>query len=264
MAKQQLKEQKDQLPANVSFEEDAGQGFEGADVESFAVPFLTALQSNSPQLNEDEAEFVEGAKKGMLINTVTNDLYPARKKDGEGVNVIPCAYKRQFIEWKPRGTSGGGLVAIHDVDEGIRLSKTLTENSEGKMVLENGNTLADTRMHYVLMQGNDGAWHPIILSMTSTQIKKSRKWMTIMDNIKFQRADGSGKFTPPMFSHVYRVSTVPESNDKGSWHGYDIALVEVVNDAEVYKQAKDFREKVVAGDVEVAQPVDEQGDQPDI
>lgn len=258
----EVQAKKDQLPANISFEDDAGQGFENTDIDSFAVPFLVIAQSNSPQVDPDQAEFIEGLKQGMLFNTVTGDIYEARKKDGNGVLVVPCAYQRQFIEWAPRGTGSGGLVEIHDVEEGLALSKTLVENKEGRRVLPNGNTLADTRMHYVLMQHTDGSWIPVIISMSSTQVKKSRRWMTVMDNIKFTRQDGS-KFTPAMYSHTYKVSSVPESNEKGNWHGFDITKHDIVSSSELYDQAKKFKDKVAAGAVEVAQPVNED-DTPDI
>ena len=39
--------------------------------------------------------------------------------------------------------------------------------------------------------------------------------------------------------------------NKGSWHGWDITLEGVVDQALVYGQAKQFAESIQAGDVEV-------------
>ena len=48
----------------MDFSADAGQGMEGADKASFAIPFITMLQGLSPQL-----ETVDGAKPGLFIMT---------------------------------------------------------------------------------------------------------------------------------------------------------------------------------------------------
>lgn len=61
----------------------------------------------------------------------------------------------------------------------------------------------------------------------------------------------SGPFTPPRYSHVYRLKTVSEENSKGSWHGWDISLDRQVDDMHLYSVAKNFHETVSAGDVTV-------------
>ncbi len=82
------------------FESDAGSGMEGTDSESFAIPFLMVLQKGSPQVDEAAGEAIEGAKAGMLFENVTSRMF-----DGKvGVNIVPCAYRRVFLRWGPRGT----------------------------------------------------------------------------------------------------------------------------------------------------------------
>jgi hypothetical protein len=51
----------------------------------------------------------------------------------------------------------------------------------------------------------------------------------------------------PMYSNVYKVTTIPESNDKGSWFGYDFALVGKVTDESEYTEAKNFNHAVKSG-----------------
>ncbi len=58
-------------------------------------------------------------------------------------------------------------------------------------------------------------------------------------------------FQPPRFSHVYKLSTSSEKNDKGSWHGWNIELVGEVKDANVYRSAKAFHESIASGNVTV-------------
>jgi uncharacterized membrane protein YadS len=59
----------------------------------------------------------------------------------------------------------------------------------------------------------------------------------------------SGMFTPPTFANVVRMSTVPESNDKGTWFGVKFELAAQVDRAEVYAAAKAFHASVSKGAV---------------
>ena len=60
-----------------------------------------------------------------------------------------------------------------------------------------------------------------------------------------------GLFTPPSYSHIYLMKTIAESNDLGTWFGWDISRVGPVNDQDVYNQAKAFSTSVAAGDIKV-------------
>ena len=61
----------------------------------------------------------------------------------------------------------------------------------------------------------------------------------------------NGPFTPPRFSHVYRLKTVSEENSKGSWHGWEINLEGPIEDASQYGLAKAFSESILQGEVKV-------------
>ena len=89
----------------ISFEEDANIGLESIGKGDLAIPFLTILQSNSPQLMEDKS-----LRPGMIYDTVL-------KKGYEEILVTPCNYEKQYIEWTPR-EQGGGLVATHSNIDG--------------------------------------------------------------------------------------------------------------------------------------------------
>tara|TARA_R110000765_G_scaffold203401_2_gene308560 strand:- start:3997 stop:4782 length:786 start_codon:yes stop_codon:yes gene_type:complete len=220
------------------FEEEAVTGFEDMGKEDLALPFLKVMTNMSPEL-----ESVDGAKVGMLFNSVTGDLYAG----DEGLKVIPCAYLRQYIEWTPRG-SGSGLVGIHSATSDI-LSKTHKQPQDNKDYLDNGNYVENTANYYIMYLDGDGFPVPAIISMKSTQLKKSRKWNSMMSSVKMQGANGL--FTPPMFSQVYRVATVKEQNDKGSWHGWDISRIGKIEDASIYQLAKEFAASIGAGEVKV-------------
>ena len=99
------------LAVNI-FEADANKGSQNISQEDLALPFLKVLGQLSPEVNERDGKYVEGAKPGRIINTVTNELY-------DQINVLPVFYKRQYIEWQDRGASTGAPVAIHESDSDI-------------------------------------------------------------------------------------------------------------------------------------------------
>ena len=66
----------------------------------------------------------------------------------------------------------------------------------------------------------------------------------------------SGMFTPPTYATVYKLTTVSESNDRGSWFGYQIEKVGQVDDADLYNEAKAFSTAASRGEVE-AKPLEE-------
>lgn len=223
------------------FEEDAGSGFEQADASAYAIPFLSILQSMSPQCKKSDGAYIKGAEEGMLYNSVTQEII-----DGtNGVIVIPCYFKRSFIKWAPRDSGGGFKGELMPSDPQVTAGKV---DNDGRLVDSEGNLLADTRTHYVLVLDDKGGYQPAVISLSSSQIKKSRQWMSKMNGIKMQRADGT-HFTPAMFSHQYRVSTVPESNDKGSWFGLKVETLGAVENPELYQAAKAFRDAVSSGEV---------------
>ena len=227
------------------FEADANQGTQNISQEDLALPFLKILGQLSPEVNKRDGKYVEGAEPGKIINTVTNQLF-------DTLQVVPVFYKRQYIEWQDRGTSTGAPVAIHEADSDI-VSQT-TRGKDYKDRLPNGNYLENTASHFVLTVGDNPS--TALISMKSTQLKVSRKWNSMMMGIKMQGKNGL--FTPPTYSHIYNLSTVQMSNDKGTWFGWDVAKVGPVVDKGIYDMSKSFAESVSKGEVQVKPEVQEQ------
>jgi len=223
--------------ATFDMEADANMGAQNISQEDLALPFLKILGQLSPEVNKRDGKYVEGAEPGLIINTVTNELY-------KSVDVIPCHYKRQYIEWQDRGTSTGAPVAIHEADSDI-ISQT-TRGKDYKDRLANGNYLENTASHFVLVKGANP--HTALISMKSTQLKVSRKWNSMMMGLKMQGKNGL--FTPPTYSHIYNLRTVQMSNDKGTWFGWDVTKVGPVEDKNMYDMAKNFATSVGKGEIQ--------------
>ena len=214
------------------FEQDANTAIGEMGAEDYALPFLRVLGQLSPETNKRDAKYVEGAEPGMIFNTVTKQAY-----DGvEGVNVIPCGYKREYVEWSDRGEGTSAPVAIHSVASGI--INDATRGADYKDRLPSGNYLENTASYFVMLPDMQQA----LITMKSTQLKVSRSWNSMMNSIKLQGKNGL--FTPAAYSHVYKLSTVQQSNDKGTWFGWNIEKVGPVQDKNMYEAAKQFASSV--------------------
>jgi hypothetical protein len=118
----------------------------------------------------------------------------------------------------------------------------------GKDRLPNGNYLENTASYYVMVCSDDGTAETALITMKSTSLKTSRQWNSMISGIKLQGTNG--KFTPPMFSHLYQLKTVEMSNKKGTWSTWSVGKVGPVQDMSIYEQAKSFAESVSKGDVQ--------------
>lgn len=240
MSKVALKEEgTTALALGSDFEQDAHAGFDNMGQEDFALPFLRLLTNTSPEVGE-----LEGAVPGKILNTVTGELYDGK----QGIVVIPCQYTRVYIEWAPRGSGSGAPIAIHPSTSDI-LSKTHREPGDNKDYLDNGNYIENTANHYVMVVDDNGVPNPALIVMKSTQLKKSRKWNSMMMSVKLNGKNGL--YTPPMYSQSYRLSTIAESNDKGKWFGWEVERIGSIEDMGVYQAAKAFASSVGSGDVKV-------------
>jgi len=203
--------------------------------EDIAIPFLTVLQPLSPQCTPGHAKEVEGARPGMIFQTVTGEVFTA-------LRVVPAEYRRTFIEWVPRN-KGGGFRGEH----GTEWEKIFESNRKGgRAILENDNELADTRSWYVMALRDDGSRFPAVISMGSTQIGTSKKW-------------GTMQMTPPpghegplqRSSYTWHMGTQLQKNDKGSWFGWTVRRGPAVTDEALARDCAGFRQQVRGGAITV-------------
>ena len=221
----------------------AGLGMEQVTTEDMSIPFLRILAQLSPQVNKRDGAYVQGAEPGFIYNTVANEAYSGE----EGVTVIPCYYNRRYVEWRPR-EKGGGYVASYPSTDPI-VNKTVRDD-RGNDVLPNGNLLVNTAQFFVILMHPENGPQRCLITMTSTQLKKARKWTTQMQSLTATGKNGN-LFTLPMMSQMYRLRTVEERNDKGSWFGWEISRVGPVQDKSLFNLAVEFSKSVAKGEVEV-------------
>ena len=221
------------LPSDALFEADAKLGFENVDQESVALPILKLLQNGSAEAQRKHANYVEGAESGMFFNTVTRRLYDGEK----GILVLPCHYRLEYQEWADFGTGSGRPENIYSGDSDIL--KETTKDAMNKDRLPNGNYIQKTGQHFVIIL-NEQSSETALISMSSTQAKVSRNWNSMMMSIT--KNGKEGPYTPPPFSHIYKITSVENTGKGNQWYGYNIQKMEEVTDATLYKRAKTFYE----------------------
>ena len=219
------------LPSSILFEDDAAHGFENVKTTSLALPILKLLQNGSGEAQKRNQNYVDGAEPGMLLNTVTKKLYDGAK----GISVIPCHYKLEYQEWADFGTGSGRPENIFP--DGSDILAQTTKDGSGKDRLENGNYILTVGQHFVLLVGDDGTEQALV-SMSSSQGKVSRKWNSMMMSISFDGKNGS--YTPPSFSHSYKLTTVLNSGKGNQWYGYNVVKEGPVKNPSMYERAKKF------------------------
>ena len=237
--------------ASINIEQFADEGFDNVDSKSLALPFLKVLGQLSPQVTQGDSQFIEAARPGMIYNTVTNELY----NGADGISVIPCFYKLEYIEWKDRDKGAVAPVNVYPADSDI-MSKT-TRGEDGKDRLPNGNYVEETASHYVMVVEEDKS-STALITMKSTQRKKSKKWNSMMMSLRNKRKDGKGFFRPAPFTQTYKLKTVLEKNNLGSWYGWEIEHIGQVGSEETIKAAFDFYESCKKGSVRANHKNEEQ------
>lgn len=199
---------------------DAGAGMEDVSQSEMLIPFMRIVQPTGNILKESHPSYNEHAKQGMILNTAAGALYPR----ATGFGFIPCFREASYTEWVPVD-AGGGFRGTWD-HEDPRVAVLLKEQGEFKSLkTPDGTELVETRTMYGVAVPRDaeGKWlieeaQAAVVAFTSTQIKKYRTLVTRLNAL----IGKPPRF--PMFAWRWNVTTVPESNKKGDYYGWQMLL----------------------------------------
>ena len=189
-------------------------GNEEVGAEDQTIPRLNLLQKASPQCDETKPEFLAEAKAGLFHNSVTNELYTK-------LYVINLLYRKTVAAFKKRDL-GGGFAGNH-ANTAAAVEALTAEGLDPKSY-----DLVETGNHYCLILDENGApKQPALLSMNGSKLRVSNQWNTQI----LARGDNI-----PRYSGVWQLSSVIQSNAKGSWSNISIDYVgyaseELVNEA---------------------------------
>ncbi len=192
----------------------SGGGYEGTSQDDFAIAYLNVLQGLSPEVGaEGEDAKVPGASAGMMINSVTKELYDSK----EGVVFVPATTSHTYVEWRPRD-AGGGIVARHLADSDM-VKACKASGKFGDYKTEEGNDLIETfYMFGYLLADKDQIEpdDPIVLSFWSTKIKVYKRIMQTLRTFKGR---------PPLFANRLLIQTSAEKNNQGSFYNFKLTPV---------------------------------------
>lgn len=206
---------------------DTARGSEQVSTNDLTLPRLSIIQDLSPQRKRDKAEYIEGAAEGMLFNTATGELYP-----NGSVIVVPCFFRAEHTVWKDRN-QGGGFGGAFDTEEAAQAWIEQQENPAAWDVNY-------THQHFCVMvlPGHTAAapkLQDIVISMSKSQLKPSRKWNTMAQQLGGDR-----------FSRAYRLSVVQDRSEKGEFFNWSAQALGYVPE-EIYKRGEAVYEAVKSG-----------------
>jgi|TARA_E500000318_G_scaffold111443_1_gene130046 hypothetical protein len=218
------------------FEENEGDGL-NYDTSELQIPFLRLIQALSPQIKKSDSAYIAGSAMGDIFNTVTGEHWAGE----EGITVIPCYQETKYLKFKPRDAGGGYMGELSKDDPDVARA----QRSGAKEILPDGNELVKSDQHYCIVVGEDGVPSFGIVDMKSTQIKISRRWKTLLSMLKVKTSKGLK--SPPIYGTQWKLKSVEESNDMGSWYNWTLE-----NDGhppiELIETGKAFRESIMSGE----------------
>lgn len=239
----------------VPFQIDANDATLGGKVElrDIAVPMLYVLQPMSPQVLDGNEARIPGALPSMLYLSVLEEIYAGIGNEAKGLDFVPCFYERKLVEWKLK-EKGGGFIAAYPSDHSIQ--NTAKPDDKNRLMLPNGHQLVETAYRYLLVKA-DKSWVQCIMPMKSTALKYSRRLGSMIQAAVIPGSENQA----PSFLYIYKVKTVSERNDMGTWYSPVFERSGMVDEL-LYRKAKDFaiiaakgilqvREEKIEGDSEV-------------
>jgi hypothetical protein len=198
-------------------------------------PRLCIAQSNSPQCDKhDPNNFIEGLRPSDLFIASTGMHF-----DGAaGIQAVYCVQLHCVVQW---AAGRNGFIARHTVMPADARQEPVEGKRRPVLVNAAGDTYEQQREIYLLI--NTGQeWLPVVFSARSTLHTVARKWQTDLH----MRCKYNGAVLPT-YALTYKLDTVPQRNDLGTWFTLRPDYVGLVTDEAVYEAAKQFAEFVDAG-----------------
>lgn len=173
-------------------------GFEGTDAQTFKTPFLKILQALSPELKKSDPKFIPEAEQGDFCNTATQQLY-------KSIDIVVLKVEHTLVVWKP---DRGGFVGRFSKS---REEEIVNEKEGLKKWDEDGNNVVDTIEFYCM--NIEDPTDIFIFPMSTASLKHAKSFAT---RLRLLKADG--KPVNVSWAGVWKISTVEEKNDKGTWY----------------------------------------------
>ena len=230
-------------------------GAEGAvfSSEDLLIPRLQLAQKMSPELDENDAKYIDGIKAGNFFNSVSREIYT-------DIEVIPCHSRTSYTEWVPRD-QGGSRVAEHDADSpDVKSAEThVSDDGKRKDIMQNGNELVIADEFYSFIVKEDGDYEPVLISMKSSQRKVAKRWRTLISMNKARNPKTNQLQSIAIYSTLWKLTSVIETNKNNEkYSNFSVQKIGPISTdkQDLYHAAKQFRESIIAGEIKAVQEED--------
>lgn len=228
------------LPAGLDMEADAAEHRQDFRQDMLIIPRLQILQDLSPEIKETKAEYVKGAKPGLILNQINRAL------DTE-IIFTPARFAVRYIAWRPR-SSGGGLVdpnlTLEEVEQNFEQSGigvwtgVIQVKVKGEIDAVRVE-VKETPEWVGIAKGKTWGPMPVAISFPSTKVKSAK---AINTAISLTEVEGkNGPFRPPAFYHQFKLKTGLEQRGDDEWYGFVVEHQGYGLDPDMIKRAKDLK-----------------------
>lgn len=217
------------VPAYLQKKEMQGRGAQ-MDQSDLLIPMIRILQSNSPEVNKNQSQYIKGSEIGDILVKGGN---PPIIKGETGFMFQACYRRKAHVEWLPRNKGGGGgagFVASHAEEPADTETAVIKEDGNEKTVRRrksNGNLIVETRYYGgFIIKGTfdeDGNFEPgdeapqaIAIPFAASNHTPAKNWNGLIGGkmIGGEKAD--------IWAVYYRVRTISRTKGPNTWSIYDI------------------------------------------
>lgn len=224
-------ESKKQVPAFLKDKMESQRGSEAVSSEDLTIPRLEQAQALSKCVKKGNANYIEGIEEGDFYNNVTRENF------GREVVLIPVFFKKEYLIWRDQEL-GGGFAGFEATEALAQLVVDAQEHPAEWSVV-------DTHQQFCILVKEDGHMEQIVVSMSKSKAKVSRKWNSL---IAINQGD--------RFTRQYVYTAINDTNSKNQ----DFANAMVSNkgfvDEDQYAKAEETFELLNKGIVHADRTVD--------
>ena len=189
----------DKIPAHIKLESTRGNENVGNNLE---IPRIKLLQKMNKEVDEMSSDYVEGAKPGLFMNSVTGDFY---KK----LYCLSVTVKTEWAVWLDRN-AGKGNRLLGKFDSAVA-AKTAISNDPNPQDW----VTTEQDVHLLLIKDEKtGAVTPATMEFANTKLRVSRSW-----NSQIGMKGGD------RFSALWEIAPRAVENAKGSYLNLDITCM---------------------------------------
>lgn len=224
--------------------------------EEIILPRITLLQNLSDAVTKGNPKKIEGAEAGDLLEVITETVYKAET----GILFVPVKMFVSYIEWE--GEPKGKIINNYGDDATFYIQQKNAGkiNTKGKVIGTAPNRTIEKNINYYgyILNEKNNETSPVLIPFSKTKVKIAQKFNTMILSKKID-----GKNLPP-FSYIYRIFSVLEQNEKGSWANYKVenhkSLFELEKEValRIYNDAKKDRKAFEEGQKKINMSFDDE------